>query len=283
MHIVFDIGGTKMRLAGVRDLAVFGQPVIVDTPKDFRAGFALLVEMIKELSEGEKIEMIAGGIAGPVDKETGTLLASPNLAGWIGQPLKTLLAEEFSAKCFIRNDTAMVGLGETVAGAGRGGEIVAYITVSTGVGGARIVHRRIDETVFGFEPGHQIINLADWHDGEGHNGHLDSYISGQAVTARFGKKPYLVTDPAVWQEAAQKLAAGLYNTILHWSPDILVVGGSMMKQPGIDLAVVHEELKKLMRIFPALPDIRPAILGDFGGLHGARYFLAEENRVGGEK
>ena len=34
----------------------------------------------------------------------------------------------------------MVGLGEAVHGAGRGNCIVMYMTISTGVGGARIVH-----------------------------------------------------------------------------------------------------------------------------------------------
>jgi glucokinase len=50
------------------------------------------------------------------------------------------------------------GLGEAVFGAGKGREIVVYMTISTGVGGARIVGGKIDASAMGFEPGHQIID-----------------------------------------------------------------------------------------------------------------------------
>ena len=59
----------------------------------------------------------------------------------------------------IANDTAVVGLGEAHRGAGIGYNIVTYITVSTGVGGTRIVDGRIDRRIYGFEPGHQTIDI----------------------------------------------------------------------------------------------------------------------------
>src|SRR4030066_415253 len=48
---------------------------------------------------------------------------------------------------------------EKVKGAGKGFNIVAFLTIGTGVGGARIVGGKPDANVFGFEPGHQIIDL----------------------------------------------------------------------------------------------------------------------------
>ena len=59
---------------------------------------------------------------------------------------------------YLANDSDLDGLGEATVGAGKGFNIVAYITVSTGIGGVRIVGGKIDVSTYGFEPGHQIID-----------------------------------------------------------------------------------------------------------------------------
>ncbi len=167
---------------------------------------------------------------------------------------------------------AMVGLGEANYGAGRGKDIVVYMTISTGVGGVRIVKGNVDESAMGFEPGHQIIDpdntLCPTCDGND----LEAYVSGTSIEKRFGKKPYEIQDDAVWDELAKFLAYGLHNTIMHWSPDIIVLGGSMMKEVGIPLPAVRTHLSGIMKIFPTLPQIEKAELADFGGLYGALYF-----------
>lgn len=268
MNILFDIGGTKMRVAGLREGEKEFQPKIIDTPDTFEDGWPLLLETIKEVAGEETTEKIVGGIAGPVDKMTGKLLASPNLSTWVGKPLRDGLADEFNAEVSVYNDTALVGLGEAVFGAGRNARIIAYITISTGVGGVRIVDEQIDEAVIGFEPGHQIINFNVENKGL-KLGHLDEYVSGQAFSERFGKPAYEINDKKIWQETAQILALGLHNTILHWSPEVVVLGGSMMKVPGIAVEDVVLGLEKIMTIFPTLPEVKKASLGDLGGLYGA--------------
>ena len=81
-------------------------------------------------------------------------------------------------------------------GAGKGEEIVAYIKVSTGIGGVRIVDGKIDRNILGFEPGYQIIDptgtLCPICDSAGH---LKSHVSGAALEARFNKRAYKITDP----------------------------------------------------------------------------------------
>ncbi len=277
MYIVFDIGGTKMRLAGSTDLVSFTNTKTVLTPKDFTTGVEMLSQMAQELAGGEKIKALAGGLAGPVDKQTGQLLTATNLPDWVGQSLEKILVEKFAVPTFISNDTAMAGLGEVHHGAGRGKNIVGYITVSTGIGGVRIVDGKIDEMAIGFEPGHQIIDYKVLTGELGsHHGHLDSLVSGQAVQNRFGRPAYEVTDEKIWQEISTILAVGLYNTVLHWSPELLILGGSMMKSPGIQLETVQTELGKLLQVFPTQPDIKLAELGDQGGLYGGLVLLREK-------
>ncbi|PIP61027.1 hypothetical protein COW99_06240 [Candidatus Roizmanbacteria bacterium CG22_combo_CG10-13_8_21_14_all_38_20] len=277
MFLLFDIGGTKMRLAVSCDGKSFDEPKIVETPQDFNAGMSLFQKITLELSGGKKINAAAGGIAGPLDREKTKLVNSPNLSGWIDRPLKETLQKILKIPVYLENDAAIVGLGEAMNGAGRGEEIIAYITVSTGIGGARIVDGKIDRNIFGFEPGHQIIDptgmLCPMCDSAGH---LEGHVSGVALEARFNKKAYEITDPQIWEEEAKWLAYGLNNTAVYWSPSVIVLGGSMIiKSPGISIERVSHHLKKTLTIFPERPRLVKAELGDIGGLYGALEILKQ--------
>ncbi len=272
MYILFDIGGTKMRVVSADRKKFLGDPVVVSTPKDFNEGMETLKRIIDNLKGDQPIEAIVGGIAGPLNTEKTMLVKSPNLSGWVGHDIKSTLLEAYKVPVTIENDAALVGLGEANYGAGRGKDIVVYMTISTGVGGVRIVKGNVDESAMGFEPGHQIIDpdntLCPTCDGND----LEAYVSGTSIEKRFGKKPFDIHDDAIWDELAKFLAYGLHNTIVHWSPDIIVLGGSMMKEVGIPLPTVRTHLEEIMKIFPTLPQIEKAELGDFGGLYGALYF-----------
>ncbi len=263
-----------MRLAVSENLQKISEPKILETPQSYEEGIAIFKKTAESLVNGEKIEAIAGGIAGPFDEKKRSLVGSPNLKDWIGKPFKQELEKTFAAPVFIENDTAMVGLGEAHFGAGRGYKIVAYLTLSTGVGGCRIVDGKIDEKTIGFEPGHQIIDAGKTLCPECDGNYLGQYISGKAIFKRTGKKPEEIDDPDFWRRIAVFLAYGLNNTIVHWSPEVVLLGGSLMNK--IDIAVVAEELAKILKIFPEMPALKKAELADIGGLWGATVFLKQE-------
>lgn len=265
--IIFDIGGTKMRVAFSADGQTFEAPQSVLTPASYDDGLKLFVETAKRCANGRKIEAVCGGIAGPFTERKRSLMGSPNLSDWIGKPLKNNLEESLGAPIYIENDSALVGLGEAIDGAGKGTEIVAYITVSTGVGGVRIVDGKIDERNLGFEPGHQIIDFQNMQT-------LESLVSGKSVQKKYGQEPKDIKEAEVWETLAKILAVGLANTIMHWSPQVLVLGGSMIiGNPAIPIESVEKHLKEIIKIFPELPTIKKARLGDFGGLYGALAYL----------
>lgn len=279
MYILFDIGGTKMRMAATDNGESFADPVIVDTPGHFNAALELLVASAKELSKNTPITGVIGGIAGALNPVKSAIMRAPHLPEWSGKNIKNLLEQRLNTKVHIENDAALVGLGEAHFGAGKGYESVAYITVSTGVGGSRIVNGVIDPTAHSYEPGHQIIDLDKSACPECVDGTLESYVSGTALQARFGKVPSEITEPEVWERVAQHLAVGLVNTILHWTPDIIVLGGSMVvRKPGIDVHVVERYVQELLHIYPAVPSIREGTLTDRGGLFGG---LAMARRMQG--
>lgn len=260
MYILFDIGGTKMRVASATSSDNFNNPVILDTPQNYLDGLELLQKTILDLSRGQAISAIVGGIAGPWDRTTGQVLSSHNLPDWAMKPIRASLENTFHAKCYIDNDAAMVGLGEAVFGAGKGSAIVGYITVSTGVGGAKIVNGKLDDRAVGFEPGKQVI---------GENGEtLESLVSGHALEEKTGKKPVEITDPQVWDDLARFLARGLNNIIVDWSPDVVVLGGSMMNTIGIPVDAVARYVKDTLTVYPIIPPIKKSLLGDMGGLYG---------------
>lgn len=279
MYILFDIGGTKMRVACTKGLpgqVTCGEPYVEATPERFEEGVATLVQIARELAGDEQILGVVGGIAGVFDKKNGMVVKSPHLTDWEGKPLQKALAEALGCPVAIENDAAMVGLGEAVYGAGKGFSIVAYLTISTGVGGVRIVNGVIDENAQGFEPGHAIIDPDNSLCPECPGNELEDYISGTAVEKRFGKQPYDIFDKVVWDELAKFLAYGINNTVAYWSPDVVVLGGSMMREVGIHIEDVHKHLKEIFHDAVNMPLVRKADLGDIGGLYGALAYLQEK-------
>jgi len=276
-----------MRVAVSKDGETFCEPKKIPTPHNFEEGVRAFGELAHELAGGAKIEAAAGGIAGPLDKNRTMLVNSPNISDWIQKPLTESLAHSINAPVFVENDNAIVGLGEVTAGAAKGCDIVAYVGVGTGVGGTRYVDGRIDRSAFGFEIGHQIIDadgsLTHTPDGDtrclgcGQVGHLEGYVSGRSFENRYGKKAYDIDDPAVWEQAAKLLSYGLYNTMVHWSPDVICLGGSMiMGNPVIPMDRIEYYLRTITKIFPTLPKLKKAELGDVGGLYGALAFLKQK-------
>lgn len=282
MYVLFDIGGTKTRIAVSDDLESFSDPVITETPQDYTEGIQLVKNTVAELCGDTPITAAVGGFAASFNREkTKTVAGGANVPDWVGRSIKHDLEEALNTTVHIENDTAMGGLAQIAYGPASGKEIVAYITVSTGVGGSRFVNGNIDVSAFGFEPEWQIVAnpLVCTHtygDGEwlskNHcsNGYLVNYVGGTCTETHEGKKPYDITDADFWEWKAKMLAYGLHNIALLWSPDMIVVGGSMMNKVGIPLDHVKGYLAETLgNVTDTLPDIVPAQYGDEMGLYGA--------------
>ena len=278
MYILFDIGGTKIRVAGSTDLQSFGQPIKFETPHTYHDGMEALMRAIDTVREGRKIIAIAGGIRGPLNHEKTKIISETTLKDWVGRPLVDTLKKRFETSVYLENDTAIVGLGEAIYGAGKGYEIVAYHTVSTGVGGVRIVRQHIDVSSVGFEPGHQELDIDRSILGHKVEHTLENLVSGASLEKRRGVKPYEIDQSdSVWKELAGYLAFGIENTILYWSPHIIVLGGSMIVgDPRILLTDKVTQVHERLGDFLPCPPIVDAILTDEGGLYGAMALLEQK-------
>lgn len=278
MYLLFDIGGTNMRLAVSGDGSKVEASKVVPSPQDFKEAIQKFSQVAREISGGQKITKAAGGVAGALDKNKTVMLSAPQLPSWAGKPLRKSLQEALGAPVFLENDVALVGLGEATYGAGKEFSLVAYYIIGSGINGVRIVDGSIDRTALGFELGHQIIDSRSIEkDGTGMSGTLELYLGGTNIEKRYGKKPEEIKDTKVWEKLAKWLAVGLSNTIVHWSPEVIVLGGSIMKTMPVER--VRHHLGKILTVFPKHqhPPIKRVRLGDEGGLWGALAYLNQQN------
>ncbi len=279
MYLLFDVGGTNTRVGVSKSLnESLSSNIIEKTPEDFEGGLKLIKKSAEKLVGDEKIEGVAGGLAGPLNRERTEMVNSPNRPEWVGKPIKERLQNIFEAPVFLENDTALAALAENVWGAGKDYRIVAYVNIGTGIGGTKIENGSIDESVFGFEVGQQFVDISGNNKAEKSKPlTLEEMISGSAIEKKEGKKPYEIENLSFWREEARIFAYGLNNTIVHWSPDALILGGSMiMKKPGISIDEVREYLSRIVTIYPKIPEIKLAeIDGSQRGIWGAMRYLRE--------
>ena len=264
-NIVFDIGGSKTRVARI-DGEKIANVTIFETGQTPEEGIPLLVEKIKEVAGTTQIGELCGGMAGIVKR--GTIHICPSLPDWNGTDVVRKLQGAFDgATTTLFNDVELIAMGEYHYGAGARSSNMVYMTVSTGIGAARLLHGQISRGQYNAEIGHQIL------DGDQE---FEAFAAGRAVAAKYDMHPKDISDPAILTELAEYLATGLYNLTLFWSPKVIILGGSMITGQNaipLDQAQVALE-KRVLRYYPSAPILKKAELGEESGLYGAMSYIA---------
>lgn len=260
MYLVFNVGGTHLRAATSNDGVTLSNIEVVSTPPDAIGGCRLIKQLGEKLAGGERIELMAGGIAGIWDKDKKTLMKSPNLPGWEG---KINLPNTY-----FENDAALEALGEATVGAGRRKSIMAYLCIGTGIGGCRTINGKIDERAIGFEPGKMIVS---WN---GKAGYLEELASGKAIEKLRRNSKLPIIEDKLWENEARLLSIALHNMTVMWSPEIIVLGGSVMQ--SVPLEKTRQYLKEELIIFPEPPEIAKSELGEKAGLYGALELIRQK-------
>lgn len=261
---LFDIGGTKTRVTISRNGRSFRRPIIYGTPRHYAEGIRQLVDAIRQAADGWKVSRLVGCIAAPLNADHTHTVHGSFLEGWYERPLAADLRRRFHVAVFLENDAAVAGLGEATYGAGRGHGIVGYLTVSTGVGGVRIVDGRIDHATFGFEPGHMVSDV-DHRSAVT----LEHMISGLSLGRRHKQPAEDINDRRVWRDVERSLAYGLTNLAVLWSPTVIVLGGGVGQSQHLRLNNVRAIFRRTLKVFHSPPRIVRGTLGDSSGLWGA--------------
>jgi len=262
-----DIGGTKIAAGvvdaegGVHGFAV--APSQADRGPD--DGIARLFDLGRHaVAESgwswDDITAIGIGCGGPLDSANGVLIAPLHLPGWNDVPIAARAAEELGRPAVLDNDATAAAAGEHRYGAGRGTRNMVYLTLSTGVGGGVIIDGRLHRgrTGNGGELGHVTV---DWHGrrchGCGRRGCLEAYCSGTSIAERAheaGMDGATAADVAqaaragndvaarIWDETCEALACGITSIVNLFEPEIVVLGGGVVRTGDQLLAPVRERV-----------------------------------------
>ncbi len=279
-----ELGGTKC-IAGVGDgIRIIDQITI---PTKFPE--ETVKTLLNFINESKKtFGRIRGlGIAsfGPINlnfpsPDFGCIQNSPKQR-WVGFNLQQAF-NILDCPIAIDTDVNSACLAETNFGAGRDSKNVVYVTIGTGIGVGIV----LDGVVFRGKTHPEIGHISLYQEPcsdlfEGvcpyHGNCLEGLASGPAILARWGES---LTDlPA--EHAGHVLQAGylaqlVKMLILSFSPDKIILGGGVMKTPGLidlvrvkTLEALNGYVTDLMTLEEMLSLIKAPELGDKSGLLGA--------------
>lgn len=295
-----DLGGTNIKgglfttageLLGKKEIptqAAAGPRAVVVRIAD------LVRELVTEFGQGHTLAGVGVGAPGLHDFAQGECIFSPNLPGWRNVPVTTWLTELLGVPVKLDNDANLATLGEFWQGAGQGANNLLMLTLGTGVGGGLILNGQLFRGPDGTagELGHMVI----WLDGPacncGNRGCLETLASATALL-RLGREAGLPVKEAreVMQLAAAAdpraievvdryisyLAVGVASLVNIFNPDLVLIGGGVVKAGEQLLAPLREKVARLALAVPAQRvKIKAAILGNDAGIYGAAALFGDK-------
>ena len=291
-----DIGGTKIAVGMVDDNGkVLTRMDAPTDPNRYSDSVELIAHMLRRTAQraGAQITGIGIGSTGPVDPMRGEFGDVDFLPGWRGKSPVKDLATVFNVSAALENDGDAAALAEAGWGAGRNRKRLIYITVGTGIGGGIIIDGQLYRGVDGAHPevGHQVIDPAGPQCTCGFHGCWESLAAGPAMVAwlernapadyphRQGITAKRICELALEGDALAKqaveteafyLGMGLANLINLFTPDAIVLSGSVMKSATLFMDRIRSLIRSGCRFVPAeKTELMLASLGDDTNLIGA--------------
>ncbi len=291
-----DIGGTKIAVGMVDDSGkILSRMEAPTDPNRYSDGIELIAHMLRKTAQrvGARLTGIGIGSTGPVDPMRGEFGDVDFLPGWRGKSPVRDLAGVFNVQVALENDGDAAALAEAGWGAGRNRMRLIYVTVGTGIGGGIILDGKLYRGVDGAHPevGHQVIDPNGPPCSCGFRGCWESLAAGpgmvtwiernapadyrhrQGITAQRICELARGSDEVALEAVAHEglyLGIGLANLINLFTPDAIVLSGSVMKSADLFLGRIQEVIRSGCRFVPAeKTELAMASLGDDTNLIGA--------------
>jgi fructokinase len=227
------------------------------------------------------VSAVGVGSFGPIDLRAGRITTTPKV-GWTNTDVVSTLQGALGVPVAFDTDVNAAALGEGRWGAAMGLDTFCYFTVGTGIGGGVMTGGRLVHGLLHPEVGHMRIP----HDGARdpfagvcpfHGDCFEGLASGSAIGQRWGKPGEELADRAeVWELEADYLALGVVNVICVASPQRVILGGGVMKQPSL-LPLVRARVRELLAGYIVAPELSDGLdeyivapaLADRAGVLGA--------------
>lgn len=298
-----DLGGTKLAVGVVGDgpETVFGSEVS-SRGYSQEAVIDLLGDQIGEARKARPAAVAAGvGIPATLDFEAGHAISTVNL-DLADVPVREMLTERVGLPTVIDNDANTAMLAEALYGAARGTRYALMLTLGTGIGGGIWLGGEIYRGAHGAgaELGHVVVEI----DGPRCQGNcpgygcVETFASGTAIGRQGREAAEREPDSALGLLAASgqeitarevaaaarggdRAAVGLVEKVGHYlgtalvslvnifEPEVIVLGGGVMRMDDLLLEPVRRELRQ--RALPPMnrTDVVAAELGPEAGMIGA--------------
>ncbi len=308
-----DLGGTNIVVGTVAEDGSALHGVRADWTRPEEGADAVIARMARLVEEsiteagrvaGITRDRIAGvgiGSPGPLDREAGMVLVTPNL-GWKNLPLRQLVSDATGLPATLDNDANCAIYGEWWVGAAKGSRYLVGITIGTGIGGGIVLDGKIYHGAgdAAGEIGHMTIDSTGRRCKCGNYGCLEAYASGPAIAARavegveagadtklpdyVGGDLAKITAQTVYEAAhdnddfalevvrdtAKFLGAGVANLINIFNPDTFVIaGGVTLAGDKLFLPLKAEVKRRAFKPAWERCKIVPAELPGTAGVYGA--------------
>ena len=269
-----DIGGTKIAVGAVSETGAVLYRLECPTAagKGPIAALESAASMLREASRRAGAEFAGIGVAcpGPLDPFTGIVGDVGTLPGWQGCNIVSELERKFGTGVVVENDADAAALAEAQWGhAAEDGSLI-YVTVSTGIGAGIIRAGELYRGVGGAHPeiGHQVLDSSGPLCYCGARGCWEVLASGPAMEAWVRQHDaagdalpaeQICARARGGNELARRaieregyyLGLGLANLITIFAPELIVLGGGVMKSADLLLDGAKAVIRDIATQVPA--------------------------------
>jgi glucokinase len=283
MYIGVDVGTTKITLGFVSENgeASFPSNLPMNRAQTTDSLILDLIYMIKTIAEtvplalyNFKLMGIGIGVPGLIDKNSGTLISSPNI-GWKNVQLKETLERHFTVPVVVENDSAATALAELELGALQGTKNSVFINLGAGIGAGVIIDGKLYRGNKGrtTELGHTIIGENFYDCNCGKNGCLETFISTTALvnytkklieegnttsildqakgdiskldakTVMEGAKNGDATALMAFERFIKYLGIGISNVVNTFDPELIAIGGELSQYGDFIINRLKEKIQ----------------------------------------
>ena len=273
-----EAGGTKMVCAiGNEKGEILKREVFpTTTPEE------TMPKMI-DFFKNEKIEALGIGNFGPISPnkdsaDYGYITSTPKLA-WQNYNIVGEFEKALNCPVGFDTDVNAAALGEATYGITKGLKNSIYITIGTGIGVGVMAEGKLLHGMMHPEAGHILIHRHPEDTYEGtcpfHKDCLEGLAAGPALEKRWGAKGDTLTERAeVWEMESYYIAQACVNYCMILSPERIVLGGGVMKQPSL-IPLVRQKFTELLAGYIRTKEVEdvenyivPASLNDNQGVMG---------------
>lgn len=311
-----DLGGTRMKIGIVRDERVLARVV---KPACSHRGLARRLPVLKSawMELLDKVELCPDDCAGisisfpsVVDTAAGRGLAG--CGKFMDAPemdLRAWAREEFGLPLAIENDARMALVGEWRAGAGRGIDNLAMITLGTGLGSAAIMEGRVVRGKHGQAAvlgGHLTVSTdgplcncgnIGCAEAQASTAHLCDMVVGmrafdfsplrKAATLNYASifKHAAAGDPcalALRDHSLNVWGAMAVSLIHAYDPEMLILGGGIMRSAEVIVPAIRSYVERYAFTPWGKVCVVSSALGDQAALVAGEWLLREQ-RIGTRK